>query len=165
MAESTRVDSASPTRSEFQSTTATKNETRSSRLFILFFITALPVVVTAVLFRLDPFEPVHFPAHEISRPNLTGLVARNDNMRRGSETVAEGHVAGPEDLVYDAATRVVYTGCEDGWIKRVTLNDSVGDSVVEDWVNTGGRPLGLIFDKNGALIVADAHKVRPTDWI
>ena len=160
MSESTRADSASPTRSEFQSTT-TRTGTRSSWLFTVFFIIVLPVVVAAVLFRLDPFQPVHFPAHEMSRSTFTGPVARNDRMRRGSEVVAEGHVAGPEDLAYDATTRVVYTGCEDGWIKRVTLNDSVGDSVVEDWVNTGGRPLGLVFDKNGALIVADAHKVSP----
>jgi len=35
----------------------------------------------------------------------------------------------------------------------------VNESVVEDWVNTGGRPLGLAFDGNGQLIVADADKV------
>jgi sugar lactone lactonase YvrE len=65
---------------------------------------------------------------------------------------------GPEDFVYDAANGVVYTSCEDGWIKRVTANESVADSVVENWVNTGGRPLGLAFDGNGHLIVADAEK-------
>ncbi|XP_004509421.1 protein STRICTOSIDINE SYNTHASE-LIKE 5-like isoform X2 [Cicer arietinum] len=77
-------------------------------------------------------------------------------MRLGSETLAKGKVAGPEDLLYDATLGVVYTGCEDGWIKRVTLNESVDDSVVENWVNTGGRPLGLAFYGNGDLIVADA---------
>lgn len=68
-------------------------------------------------------------------------------------------MVGPEDLVYDAASGVIYTGCEDGWIKRVTLNESVADSVIENWVNTGGRPLGLAFDRNTELIVADADKV------
>jgi len=76
-------------------------------------------------------------------------------MRLGSENVAVGQVLGPEDFLYDAALGVVYTGCEDGWIKRITVNESV----VEDWVNTGGRPLGLAFDGNGDLVVADAYKV------
>jgi hypothetical protein len=80
-------------------------------------------------------------------------------MRLGSEQVAKGQVLGPEDFVYDAAKGLVYTSCEDGWIKRVTANESVADSVVENWVNTGGRPLGLAFDGNGHLIVADAEKV------
>ena len=39
------------------------------------------------------------------------------------------------------------------------MNDSVVDSAVEDWVNTGGRPLGLVLKPNGELIVADAEKV------
>jgi len=76
-------------------------------------------------------------------------------MRLGSENVGEGELFGPEDLVYEADKGVVYTSCEDGWIKRITVNESV----VEDWVNTGGRPLGLAFDGNGQLIVADADKV------
>ncbi|MCI21017.1 adipocyte plasma membrane-associated protein, partial [Trifolium medium] len=79
-------------------------------------------------------------------------------MRLGSEEVAKGQVLGPEDFVYDAVLGVVYTSCEDGWIKRVTVNESVADSVVENWVNTGGRPLGLAFYGNGDLIVADAEK-------
>ena len=64
-------------------------------------------------------------------------------------------MAGPEDLDYDVATRVIYTGCSDGWIKRVTVNESVTDSVVRNWVNTGGRPLGLALGHNGELIVAE----------
>lgn len=63
---------------------------------------------------------------------------------------------GPEDLVYDSGSGVLYTGCADGWVKRVSVNDSV----VEDWVNTGGRPLGLALGLNGEIIVADANKVR-----
>nr|KYP35928.1 Adipocyte plasma membrane-associated protein [Cajanus cajan] len=76
-----------------------------------------------------------------------------------SEIVAQGEVVGPEDLAYDKRRRVIYTGCEDGWIKRVTVADSVADTVVENWVNTGGRPLGLALEKSGELMVADAVKV------
>ncbi|XP_057742764.1 protein STRICTOSIDINE SYNTHASE-LIKE 7-like isoform X1 [Arachis stenosperma] len=151
MSGSERCDSVSLTRSELQ----------GRRRTTFFVIVLLPVVIAAVLFRLDPFEPVLLPAHEISRPNLVaGTLARNDNMRRGSEVVGNGRVAGPEDLVYDVATNVVYTGCRDGWIKRVKLSDDSvsGSEVVEDWVNTGGRPLGVALDHGGALIVGDANK-------
>lgn len=89
-------------------------------------------------------------------------------MRLGSEVVAEGAVVGPEDLAYDKRRRLIYTGCEDGWIKRVTVNESVTDSVVENWVNTGGRPLGLALEKTGELIVADAYLVGtllPLIWL
>ncbi|GAU50129.1 hypothetical protein TSUD_192500 [Trifolium subterraneum] len=79
-------------------------------------------------------------------------------MRLRSEDIAKGQVMGPEDLLCDAAMGVVYTGCEDGWIKRVTVNESVADSVVENWVYTGGRPFGLAFYGNGDLIVADADE-------
>ena len=80
-------------------------------------------------------------------------------MLRGSELVGEGQLVGPEDLVYDARSRVIYTGCQDGWINRVTVNESTADTVVQQWVNTGGRPLGLALPQNGELIVADAYKV------
>jgi sugar lactone lactonase YvrE len=52
------------------------------------------------------------------------------------------------------ARALLYTGTADGWIKRVgLLNDSV-----EDFAQTGGRPLGLRFDAQGRLIVCDAKR-------
>ncbi|XP_028777260.1 protein STRICTOSIDINE SYNTHASE-LIKE 5-like [Neltuma alba] len=75
------------------------------------------------------------------------------------EVMALGQVEGPEDLLYDSSGGgVIYTGCSDGWIKRVTVNDSAADSVVHDWVNTGGRPLGLALGLNGDILVGDAYK-------
>ncbi|KAI3808362.1 hypothetical protein L1987_24311 [Smallanthus sonchifolius] len=59
-----------------------------------------------------------------------------------------------EDIVYDPKLGVIYTSCVDGWIKRVTVDGSV----VEDWVNTGGRPLGLALGYSGEVYVADAFK-------
>ena len=67
-------------------------------------------------------------------------------------------MAGPEDLVFDAESRVMYTSCLDGWVKRVTVTESAADSVVENWVNTGGRPLGLALGRRGEVIVADSDK-------
>jgi hypothetical protein len=135
-----------------QSNTNTKTQTRTS-LFTSFIAIILPVIMAStVLYRLDTFKPIHFPLDKLTRSTITAPL-HNKNMRLGSENVAKGQVLGPEDLLYDAALGVVYTGCEDGWIKRITVNESV----VEDWINTGGRPLGLAFDPNGALIVADAR--------
>lgn len=85
----------------------------------------------------------------------------NPRMLRGSQYLGaeHKHMFGPEDLVYDPETGIIYTGCDDGWIKRVgVLNGSV-----ENWVNTGGRPLGLVYAHHQhlgqGLIVADAVKV------
>ncbi|XP_027347573.1 protein STRICTOSIDINE SYNTHASE-LIKE 5-like [Abrus precatorius] len=140
-----------------ESVSSTKGRTGTrSWLLTPLFVIVLPVAVAALLFQIEPFEPVLLPV-QLSRSNLA-VPSRNDHMRRGSETVAEGYVAGPEDIAYDADAGVFYTGCEDGWIKRVTVNDSVVDSVVENWVNTGGRPLGLVLNQNGELIIGDAEK-------
>ncbi|CAJ1942247.1 unnamed protein product [Sphenostylis stenocarpa] len=128
----------------------------SSRFSTRLFAIVLPVAVAAILFQIEPFDPVMLP---VRLDQSTVVVpTRNGHLRVGSEVVGKGHLDGPEDLAFDPQSRVVYTGCEDGWIKRVTVNDSAVDSVVEDWVNTGGRPLGLTLLHNGELIIADAGK-------
>lgn len=80
-------------------------------------------------------------------------------MLRGAEMVGAGRMVGPEDVAHDAASGVIYVGCADGWVKRVRVSDSGSDSAVEDWVNTGGRPLGLALGRDGEVIVCDAYKV------
>ncbi|KAK7360286.1 hypothetical protein VNO77_02269 [Canavalia gladiata] len=133
--------SSSPPKFNFESPKKIKRETRLWLLPLLIGM-ALLVVLVVIVYRVDSCEPTQ----ELKRK------------RKGSEVVAEGEVAGPEDLAYDKKRRVFYTGCEDGWIKRVTVNKSVADSVVQNWVNTGGRPLGLAFQKSGEIMVADAVK-------
>ncbi|KAI3722894.1 hypothetical protein L2E82_34073 [Cichorium intybus] len=80
-------------------------------------------------------------------------------MPHGSEKIGEGQLLAPEDILYDPKLGVIYTGCVDGWIKRVTVNESV----VEDWVNTGGRPLGLALGNSGEVYVADGFKISFID--
>ncbi|KAI4327820.1 hypothetical protein L6164_020237 [Bauhinia variegata] len=126
------------------------NKTMTSWYLVSVFV---PVIVATIIYRLEPFEPVHFPSDQLSRTTST-VPTRNEHMRRGSEVVGDGKLAGPEDLLYDTDSGVIYTGCGDGWIKRVTVNESVA----ENWVNTGGRPLGLALGSNGEVIVADAEK-------
>lgn len=60
---------------------------------------------------------------------------------------------GPEDIAVDEAGNM-YAGYEDG---RIVLYDVYGKNQGV-FVNTNGRPLGLAFDANNNLIIADANK-------
>ncbi|KAJ0096663.1 hypothetical protein Patl1_29231 [Pistacia atlantica] len=96
-----------------------------------------------LLYQLDFFLPAHMPVHDFTYPGLKAL-KRNDHMLQGAELLGLGVLRGPEDIVYDSQSNVLCMGCEDGRIKRVTLNNSV----TENWINTGGRPLGLTLRDN-----------------
>ncbi|KAH6807993.1 Calcium-dependent phosphotriesterase superfamily protein [Perilla frutescens var. frutescens] len=119
----------------------------------------IPVLAAVLLYRSESFEPAAYPEHELTQmgPPLK-VPKRNNRFLEGSEKIGEGKLVSPEDIAYDPKAGVVYTGGEDGWISRVTLNDSAADSVVEKWVNTGGRPLGIAHGLHGELIVADSYK-------
>lgn len=102
-------------------------------------------------FLLSP-SPVDSKAWKApAPPAMTGKLAPNELLRL-SDLLARGQVYGPEDTTVDA-NGVLYTGTQDGKIVRVWP-----DGRVEDWLETGGRPLGLVFDNKGRLIVADAWK-------
>lgn len=60
---------------------------------------------------------------------------------------------GPEDVVVDVNGRI-YGGLENGKIMRYELDTKTWHT----FANTGGRPLGLAFDKGQNLIVCDAYK-------
>ncbi|MBA0581606.1 protein STRICTOSIDINE SYNTHASE-LIKE 5 [Gossypium raimondii] len=117
----------------------------------------LPVVAAIVVYQLDSFDAAPMPLHELSVPFEPPLL-HNDHMLQGAEFLGAGKLPGPEDFAYDSRSQVIYTGTVDGWIKLVWVNDSGSDTVVEDWVNTGGRPLGLTLGLNQEVIVADAYK-------
>ncbi|PSJ26393.1 strictosidine synthase [Streptosporangium nondiastaticum] len=65
--------------------------------------------------------------------------------------------SGPEDVVVDAAGRVL-TGTDDGRIRRITLPGPRGGARVEEIARTGGRPLGLEVLPDGRLLVCDAER-------
>ena len=111
------------------------------------------------MYHLDSFDPAPIPTHELTHHQPLIVPRRNGRMLRGSEKIGTGLLLAPEDIVYDPESRLIYTGCVDGWVKRVTVNESVDDTVVENWVNTGGRPLGLALGRDNELIIADADKV------
>ncbi|KAG2239273.1 hypothetical protein Bca52824_090133 [Brassica carinata] len=128
-----------------------------SRRFLIFS-TVIPFLISIALYRLDNFDPFHLPDDAVvySTTSIPPLV--NDKLLTGAEFIGVGLLDKPEDIAYDRDSGLIYTGCVDGWVKRVKVMESANDSVVEDWVNTGGRPLGLAFGLHGEVIVADAYK-------
>src|ERR1041384_2885626 len=85
-------------------------------------------------------------------PTLTGQYQQNNRLALVQKLpLGDGHK--PEDVALDADGKI-YAGFEDGRIV-VLQPDGTQPRV---FANTGGRPLGLIFDRAGNLIVADAIK-------
>jgi len=85
-----------------------------------------------------------------SNPGLTGTFAPNDAL--ASVRLLPVPTQGPEDVAC-AADGSLYTGLADGRVIRLTP-----DGAVETFAQTRGRPLGMVFDANGHLLVADAHR-------
>jgi sugar lactone lactonase YvrE len=85
-------------------------------------------------------------------PPLSGPYAQNTSLA-GVQRLDAGGGFAPEDVALDSAGRI-YGGTEDGRLIRLQADGSH----TEVFANTAGRPLGLIFDHAGNLIVADAIK-------
>lgn len=121
------------------------------RVAVLCGFGALPVAAAVYLLlapvKIEPGAWTPPPA-----PPLEGPYAVN-SVLSAIERVGDHDGPAPEDVVNDAAGNL-YAGCEDGRILRWSKDFST----VKEFVNTGGRPLGLQFDRYGNLIVADAVK-------
>jgi len=70
-----------------------------------------------------------------------------------TERLSLGTGFGPEGVAIDSSGKI-FAGIEDGRIIRLLANGTQPEVVAD----THGRPLGLIFDPNGNLVVADAKK-------
>ncbi|WP_020409204.1 SMP-30/gluconolactonase/LRE family protein [Hahella ganghwensis] len=108
----------------------------------------LTIFVLYFLFSPSPIDPVAYEPPPA--PELTDTYAPNNKLAQ-SELIALGQVKGPEDVDADSEGRIV-AGLENGDIVRI---DKSGKKEV--LVNTGGRPLGLEFDADGHLWIADAR--------
>ncbi len=119
-----------------------KRLVKASALVVALFLAYLafwPAPIDPVAYEPPPNSP------------LAGPLAPNDRLQSAA-ILAAGQVDGPEDVEVDAAGRI-YTGTADGWIVRVEPDGSV-----TKFAKTGGRPLGVVLDAQGNLIVADGVK-------
>lgn len=116
----------------------------------LLVAVALMLVVVAVYFLAwpVPVRPVAWQAPVA--PDYVGAFARNDRLK-GLELLPIGDNHGPETVALDVEGRI-YVTTHEGRIVRLRSDGSHP----ENWVTTGGRPLGIRFDAAGNLLVADA---------
>jgi len=109
----------------------------------------LVLVAVVFLFRSAPIDPA--PYSPPPGPALTGVLAPNE-LLLGAELLAQGEILGPEEAAVDREGRV-YAGTLDGRVVRL-----LPDGRIETFAETGGRPLGMQFDRDGNLIVCDASR-------
>ena len=88
-----------------------------------------------------------------ANPGLIGIFAENDRLHE-AEVLQLQSGFGPEDVAVDADGRI-YGGLHDGRVVRLSADGATQETFA---VIEGGRPLGLHFDAQGNLIVADAYK-------
>lgn len=117
-------------------------------------ITLIAMAVAYLLLWPVPFDPVAWePSPD---PGMTGAFAANHALA-GVEHLAPGIGvvgAGPEDVTR-APDDFFYTGLHNGRIVRFRADGDAGPEIL---LTTGGRPLGMQFDAQGNLIVADAFR-------
>jgi sugar lactone lactonase YvrE len=97
-----------------------------------------------------PIEPVAWQAP--AAPGYTAEHAANTRLAAVQKIALDGE-SGPEHVTLGPDGQL-YTGMASGHILRMKPDGS-GQAVFSD---TGGRPLGMGFDADGKLIVADALK-------
>lgn len=112
---------------------------------------AVAVLVAGVLYLL--FWPVAIEPVAWEAPPLVEFVPTGDLSSLTRVSTPGGH--GPEDIDVDDEQRV-YAAMADGRILRWS---SLGEGgAPELFVDTGGRPLGLHWDLEGRLLIADATR-------
>jgi hypothetical protein len=114
-------------------------------------VLAVAVAALAAYLCLWPV-PIAPVAWDAPPPPKDPAFAPNDGFR-GLERLGAGVAPGAEAIAVDAAGRP-YTGTRDGRIVRLDPATRAFDEVAR----TGGRPLGLAFDRAGNLWICDAEK-------
>lgn len=114
---------------------------------------ALALVSLCLAGCQEKFEPVAFDPPP--SPALEGVLAPNTELQK-AEILGADLFDGAEDIA-PTADGWLYGGNEGGKIMRLPLGDLAGRKA-EVFADTGGRPLGLDFDPEGNLVVADAAK-------
>jgi sugar lactone lactonase YvrE len=118
------------------------------RIILRLLITAVAGIAGYLLFWPVPIDPAAWNA---PTPDSSGVYAENNELAKIERLPVNSFA--PEDVAIDNQGRL-YTGVLDGHIYRLQ-SDGTRPEVFSQ---TYGRPLGLKFDANGNLIVADAVK-------
>lgn len=125
------------------------------------FLSIVGLLFLYLLFWPVPIDPVAWTPPE--PPTLSNVYQPNNRLA-AVERLGVGAGVGPEDVAVDDWGRI-YAGMEDGRILRFQAEGKEP----EVFVNTRGRPLGLHFDADGNLVVADAYRgllsISPDGWI
>lgn len=121
-------------------------------IFRLLLITFLLLCIGAAYFS---FWPVPISPATWQAPKNNGLVG---SFKQNEKLKALRHISmaddyGPEDLAI-SASGIIAVSSHSGNI----LRKRPSDSQFQIWANTGGRPLGLEYDSDDNLFVADAHR-------
>ncbi|CAA0082249.1 Uncharacterised protein [Zhongshania aliphaticivorans] len=115
----------------------------------------LVIIVGLALYARSPIDAVAFEAP--IENGLTGEFASNERLAEVA-TYLRAYGTGPEDIV-QGPNGEFYTGYQDGRIVRFNVSEGrVLSGSLEEFINTGGRPLGMAFDHAGNLVVADAFE-------
>lgn len=89
-----------------------------------------------------------------------GAFAANQKLE-SFDKMTMGNLTGPEAAVHNSKG-VLYATSHEGWIVRWRQ----GKQIAEKWLDVGGRPLGIDFDADGNLWIANAYsglmKVTPS---
>lgn len=115
------------------------------------FFGLLIILITIVLYFVSwpvAIDPVAWQAP--ANPGYSGPFESNERLK-GLQQLPIGDNHGPEDVALDDQGRI-YASTHEGRIVRLQADGSNP----ENWAETGGRPLGIDFDNDGNLIVADA---------
>lgn len=115
-----------------------------------FIVALLAATLVYLFFAPVPIAPAAWTPPV--NPGLTGPYEQNSRLASVQRlSLGQGHA--PEDVAIDAEGKI-YGGFEDGRIVQLAA-DGTQPRVFAD---TQGRPLGLVFDRDGNLIVTDSIK-------
>ncbi|HEY0386174.1 MAG TPA: SMP-30/gluconolactonase/LRE family protein, partial [Pyrinomonadaceae bacterium] len=121
------------------------------RKILLSFLLLLGALLLYLLLWPVPIDPEAWTPPQA--PKLEGVYAVN-TLLSNAERLPAGTGHKPEGVAIDREGRI-YAGMEDGQVVRWRADGGGGPEL---FATTGGRPLGMDFDRQGNLIIADANK-------
>ncbi|MFG0331381.1 MAG: SMP-30/gluconolactonase/LRE family protein [Phycisphaerales bacterium] len=123
---------------------------RKRRWVLRIALAGLLVLVTYFLAWPTPIDPVGW--NPPAAPALEGVFDLNTDLA-DARLMGVGVGRGPETVAVHPHWGA-FAGYEDGRVMRFPHDDSAPVEIV----NTQGRPLGLAFDPDGRLVIADAWR-------